>query len=333
MRRIKEKHALFFNSINDFKSFLSESTLSRKRLPIDPSSCGRELDKKVRFMMDKANKLENELTRNEIIKVRSLFRRAMCDCIKKSKILKRFLEKPLGYPGDYFMFEMIYNQEILSKNKIGIYFDRNVLTHPVAQSMIERKECIKNLIDSFITSSNKKELNILNLGCGSARELKELFASKKYSKKLIFELVDQDNRALNYAKTNLSKINANNLNFLYHKKNILNIVKKEDLILNNGDKYDLIYSIGLVDYFFGNIFENFINNLLRKIKNHVKIIIACCSTNSYKDFTYLKWFSDWNLVLRCPNRLEKYLSRICNGKRVKIIKASSNAIFFVEISS
>ena len=60
--------------------------------------------------------------------LREAFRDVVKDYVLQSQHLKRYSDKPLGYPGDFMMFELLYDGKPLSEG-IGYYFDIFVLKY------------------------------------------------------------------------------------------------------------------------------------------------------------------------------------------------------------
>jgi len=235
--------------------------------------------------------------------------------------MKRALEKPRGYPGDYQMLEYIYNGESISKN-IGHYFDRGFLDSDLVRSVVNRKNMTKEYIKSMVKAEHG--LRILNLASGSCREIREMLDE---GLKTGFSLtcLDQDEEAIAFSQNALK--NAINVSFL--KDDILSITKDEKKALLN-DK-DLIYSIGLIDYLPDRILKKIIKSIYDNLKPGAILLL------SHKDhgvYTPMQedWLSDWKFVPRDEKKMVSLLNDIGIGnERIEILRENLNNIFLLQI--
>jgi SAM-dependent methyltransferase len=270
-------------------------------------------------------KVKSVILREEI---RKLFRITVGEYIFKSPIIKRAYEKPRGYPGDYFIFEMIYNGS-LTNNGIGYYLDKWVLNYELTRGAIYRKDKIKKLLMELIKNNNK--LDILNIGCGSSREIREIIAENKVNiNNVTFTCLDQDEEALNFSKKSIRRINSN-INISFLKQDILTILLNREI--KQLDKYDVVYSIGVADYFLKTTFENFIKFCYRLLKPKGKLIIPLCSSHNPKLYIPLRWFCEWDFYSHDANDIKNFIQNEINIKKVKIIWEKRKPIFFIIIEN
>lgn len=111
-------------------------------------------------------------------------------------------EKPFGYPGDYKIIDNIYNNNPTTVGFDGLC-DCYFLQMAASRATRQRKEDLKKVILDVVKERRDKEIRIMNLGSGSAREIKELLEndSKKIFLRTTFDCYDFDINAINYAKT------------------------------------------------------------------------------------------------------------------------------------
>jgi len=261
-------------------------------------------------------------------KIRELFRNTVSEYIFKSSIIKRAYEKPRGYPGDCFVFEMFYDGNSTAKG-IGYYFDNWTLRHNLPKGVIYRKNKLKSLLKELIRNS-KNKLDILNIGCGSSREIRELIVEKNFNiNNAVFTCLDQDEEALSFSEKSIKKINPN-IDISFLKKDILSIIglskRKNDL-----KKQDIIYSVGVADYFLKTTFENFIRFCCSLLKPEGKLIIPLCSSHNPKLYVPLRWFCEWNFYSHDVNNIKDFIKNELQIKKVKIIWERQNPIFFIII--
>ncbi|MBI5208288.1 MAG: class I SAM-dependent methyltransferase [Candidatus Firestonebacteria bacterium] len=259
--------------------------------------------------------------------IRKLFRFVISEYIFKSPIIKRSYKKPRGYPGDYLIFEMIYNYSLTPKG-IGYYLDLWVLEYELTKGMIYRKNRIKKMLKELIKNS-KNKLNIMNIGCGSSREIRELISDTKIDfNNVTFTCVDQDEAALNFSKKSINKIKPDlNISFLKHE--MLNIILNREKKISN--MQDVIYSLGVADYFLKTTFENFIKFCYSLLKPKGILIIPLCSSHNPKLYIPLKWFCEWDFYSHKADDIKNFIRNDLHIKKVEIFWQKRVPVFFIVI--
>jgi len=241
--------------------------------------------------------LEELLSENKIMqKVKDNFRHLIGTWVYKSTIVKHAFEKPRGYPGDYKMLEIVYDNKPISKD-IGMYFDNNFLKSPYAVAVRIRKDRLREMLQNFFSETKLNKLNILNIACGSCREIKELLPSLKTKSLITFNCLDWDEEALRFSQDTLLPIKPKNVELKFIKEDVMNLIKNEFTTLSLG-KQDLIYSIGLIDYLPDRILKKLIHALYQLLQKNGRLILT--HKNREKTFPPLPpdWFCDWKFVSR-----------------------------------
>lgn len=293
------------------------------------------LQKQLIYETDKflrvADQLEEHVPTDSKIKIRDFFRRIVGEYLFQSQILKRFYDKPRGYAGDYFMFEMMYDAKPLSKG-IGVYFDYYVFYHDMVVSVINRKEKMKKVLTNILNRDFKGHslIRILNIGCGGARELKELLTENTFSQPLDFTLMDQDDEGLKYAESRFRAFEKKNVKFRFIQKNALEMMGFTQRRLNKS-YYDIIYTLGIVDYFLDNAFTRFVEYCFDLLKPKGRLIIAACGDRNVACYTALRWLCEWNFYYRNANAVKNLIKETLDSPKVKIIWEEKKQIFFIVI--
>ena len=196
-------------------------------------------------LVNKGSELEQYIDSKLLIKkTKELFRQLVGDWAYQSIIVKRAYQKPRGYPGDYALLEMIYNNVPLTSksNKIGYYFDKLFLSNGLAVAVRERKDRISKDLGSLINGSKDREINIINFASGSARELKALkTGASLINKKITISCVDFDEESLAFARKQLEADKG--IDFVFLKKDIVKAIKERAFIKEGGGQ-QAVYSIG-----------------------------------------------------------------------------------------
>lgn len=239
-----------------------------------------------------------EVLENKILtsKNKELFRFLVGTWAYKSPIVKRAFEKPRGYPGDYLMLEIVYNNRPLAKDGMGFYFDKYFLSNPYAVAVRYRKDKLREILKNEIKQSALKTIKIFNIACGSCREIKELPAGIFQNKTVVFTNLDWDEEALDFSRIALKDLPANSkCDFV--KEDIMNLIKGAGTA-KTFEKQDLVYSIGLIDYLPDRVLKLFMQYFYGLLKEKGKLVLT--HKNKEKTFSPIApdWFCNWKFVPR-----------------------------------
>ena len=298
--------------LNDVLNYVSEMIKLTQRLSKEKrysDELGRKLTLLNNQILLKGYQLENRLSdKKNMEKVKDNFRQMVGVWAYKSVIVKRAFEKPRGYPGDYRMLEIVYdNKPISPSNDVGLYFDNNFLQSPYAAAVRIRKDRLRDLLQRFIHEAQLSKINILDIACGSCREILELFPGITTSKKIVFNCLDWDEEALQFSNDTLSYKRPKNVELKFIKEDVMNIVRNKASVQTYG-KQDLIYSIGLIDYLPDRILKKLISALFALLQKGGWLVLT--HKNKEKTFPPLPpdWFCNWKFVPRSRDEVIKLFS-------------------------
>jgi hypothetical protein len=299
---IREKARKFF--ANDLKNYLRGLlNLEKEVYQKGPTQRGQnKLNRLNDEILEKGDELERIVGNSIILReIKRRFRLLIGGFAYQSLIVKRANDKPLGYPGDYELLETIYDDRFLSE-RIGLYFDRSFLDNSYSVAVRNRKDKMKVILGEFISSSSQPILEILNLACGSCREIKELLSTVVFHKnRIVFKCVDQDEAALEFAKRSLGEL-PENIEIEFLKENILEIINRSSYYSNLIGKQDLIYSIGLADYLPDRILKKLVHFCFELLHPGGRLIITHKDVDKYKPL-HPDWFCDWTFIPRNKEKL------------------------------
>jgi hypothetical protein len=271
-----------------------------------------------------ADKLANSIVSKSIIKVlKETFRQYIKGWLFQSFLMKRAYQKPEGYPGDFELLEGIYKNKIISKY-IGALYDYYFLNDPLAVAVRNRKEGIKNLLKDLILNS-KNKLKILNLACGPCREIIEMqYENHEIYRKAAITCVDFDEKAILFSQTALHLFKSQEIDFLK-----TDVLKNADLINKKFGIFDIIYSIGLVDYLPNRIFKKILSDYFKLLDLQSGVLII-----SHKDQDIYKpiaadWFCDWTFYKRTQKEVINLVNESAAWRNIKVIREPSGIIYFL----
>lgn len=213
---------------------------------------------------------------------------AMCDFLQTDVTFMGHSKlKPYGYAGDYAIIEKIYNQTVSEE---FARWDLYSYSHPAAVAVRNRKMYFKSILSDRI-SRKEKQLRLLNIASGPARDLFELYGQIEAGK-LLTTCVEYDPRAIAYAQE-LCADYLQQISFI--RKNIFKFETEE--------KFDLVWSAGLFDYFDDVTFVSILHKFIHEWASpQGEIIVGNFSTNN-PSRPYMEYFGEWHLHHRSPDHL------------------------------
>lgn len=158
--------------------------------------------------------------------------------LDKGTMASRSRNKPLGYAGDYLIIDWIYTNKTATDHE-GKLWDELYLRFPATQAVKNRKDYFCNLF-SKLTGGKPAGISVLDLACGSCRDLADAIAQAGSSVAgSYFHCVDVEKKAITYAKKILQS-KVPNVSFQWEAANVLR--------LRTHKRYDLVWAAGLFDY-------------------------------------------------------------------------------------
>src|SRR6185436_9310247 len=176
----------------------------------------------------------------------ALAKRELLPLICLTETAERFYSKPRGYAGDYFTIELIYRNEPKGIGRIGPLLDECFLALPGSQAARNRRDLLANEILATCAAYPTRQVNVTSLACGPAREIFDVFERLKESSRLSVTGVDIDQEALELLRVRCVEYGLSDRVTGVHGNLIYMATGRQDLAV---PPQDLIYSIGLIDYF------------------------------------------------------------------------------------
>lgn len=320
--------SIIFSEVKDYIKLGKELQSHLSKFPNDwykfqnlfNSTLDKVYDDILQFEKENINKFESKVYR-----LKKIFEKRYRRYFLYGEFIKRSFEKPYGYAGDFKIIDGIYQNQ---PRTVGFdrLWDNWFLQLAAPKSVRERKEDFKKNIFNFIKERRNKNISIMNLASGPAREIKELLESDsdKFFSKVIFDCYDFDIRAIDYAKQLLN----NNTNVNFFQKNAIRLALKKDIKEEVARDYDLIYSTGLLDYLDERIVVRLVSNLRRLLKKDGIIIISNVRDKySNSSAAWMEWVVDWHLIYRTEEEFKRiFLDAGISIKDLQIVPQQSKVM-------
>ncbi len=154
--------------------------------------------------------------------------------------------KPRGYAGDFRCIEKIYRNHGRGKGRLGPVIDRCFLNLPGAKAVRNRRGLLADEIRRTCQAAGNAVVRFTSLASGPAEEVFDILAEPVLAARLQATLIDIDKKALAYVRNRarrcgvLDRLRLEQANLIYL------AVGRHRLEL---PPQDLVYSVGLIDYF------------------------------------------------------------------------------------
>ncbi|OEU65976.1 MAG: hypothetical protein BA867_06930 [Desulfobacterales bacterium S5133MH16] len=246
----------------------------------------------------------------------------------RSRFAERAYYKPKGYAGDFLMIEMIYRNKPEGDGKLGTIIDEWCLNSRSAMAIRGRRKLLSREIGGLTEKKLKdgNPIQIMNLACGSNRELFDFLSKCEYSDRIEALCVDIDSEALKYTDKRVNVFPHNAALTLMTE----NLVKWSlGKVSHNIGMQDIIYSSGLMDYLDNRLFLAFINRCYDHLKpDGVLMVGNFAPTNPNR--VVMDHILYWQLIHRDKKVLEDLLFQSRFGGNIEILAEEQEINLFIK---
>ena len=204
-----------------------------------------------------------------------------------SYLLQHARTWPQGGQGDYKMLENVYKNSPLSSG-LGYYLDLYGLSLSLAEAVRCRIKRLEVIVRQEIRS--RKAPSVLNIGCGSCRELMGLAPDIAASGAQVI-CIDTDGDALAFALERLSFTEAAD-SIEFRKYNATRMFDDE-LNMAAFGKTDIIYSAGLFDYLPSEFLSKVLGALYRMLNEGGTLVAPFKDAARYSSQDF-HWLVNWD---------------------------------------
>ena len=226
-----------------------------------------------------------------ILEKREEFRNKTHYMLSKSYFMNHARVWPKGYQGDYKILDGIYKNIPLSKG-IGYYLDYHLLHSTLAKACRGRLARSKEILEREFL--RRKGLRLLDIGCGSCRDLFEMAEDIRDSDAWV-TCIDIDEDALRFSLNRLAYAGLGD-QIKFRKYNVVRMINRERNLREFG-KQDIIYSTGVFNYLPDNLATDLIGSLYELLNPGGKLIIAFEDAGRYRIQVYT-WPTKWDALIQ-----------------------------------
>ena len=224
--------------------------------------------------------------------------------------IKRFYTKPRGYAGDFYTIEMIYRNRPSGSGAVGKLIDSGFLEHSAACAVRNRRALLAREIQRTVVRQNGGPARVMSIACGPAREVFDVYEQLGNPARLKATLLDIDEKARDFVAEELRLKNLVE-HVSFHNENVLYLAvgrRKLDL-----EPQDLIYSIGLIDYFNDKTVGRLIDYAYTLLKPGGKLILGNFHPRN-ADKALMDHVLEWRLIHRTEEDMDRLFLQSAFGR-------------------
>lgn len=280
----------FDESVSEFTSALKRvEGRTKKVLMAEPDANYFELAAAIHKMSAACLRMEGFLqSPNDIKDAQAHFQDEIAPWFDQSWFMQRAKAKPRGYPGDHELLTAIYDG-VTKATGFGGYLDLYFLRSDLGRAVPARMAATREFLNREI-ARRPGEVRILNVASGPCREYFSGLQIDRPSRVSIW-CVDNDQEALDFVKLQESKYRGELPLLRYQKYNVLRMMSRQRNLELFG-QFDIIYSIGLLDYIPDQHLVPILDGLGAMIKPDGTLFVAFKDALGYDKAEY-QWFVDW----------------------------------------
>ncbi len=273
-------HDLLHREFIAFSQFLSD--IDKNQIETYKTAFFQHIDR-IASLIDQYP--DPETARNEFFK--------LCSTIEESPLHARTRSKPLGYAGDFLLIDWIYTQKVSGSSR-GQFFDQMFHLYDAAVAVRNRKAFFISKCKA-LAASKLDRIEILDIGCGSCRDIVEAHSVCDNGTQFYYHCVDNEKKAVDYAEQLLEDAGISNR---------VTLECRNAFQLHSVKQYDLIWCAGLFDYLSDRTASLLIKKLWRNIKTGGEFVFGNFSPENTTR-TGMELIGQWYLIHRNSHQLLK----------------------------
>jgi extracellular factor (EF) 3-hydroxypalmitic acid methyl ester biosynthesis protein len=218
-------------------------------------------------------------------------------------MVRHSVERPLGYPGDYQIVEMIFGAGPGADSPLGRLLERVVLEAAPSAAHRYRAPWTSAWLDRRAAEASEP-LRVMSFACGPERVLR---AHAQRGAAMNVTLCDHDGRALAHAGAALEAQLAGRGSVACRQLSAISLIRgREEAALVGTEPFDAILVLGLFDY----LREPVIRRMLRRFHALLRpggILLASNVAVGNPHRSLMEYIGDWGVIHRSAGDFEQLM--------------------------
>ncbi len=239
--------------------------------------------------------------------------------IRSAGVGGRMLNKPRGYAGDYLTIDQMYAEVPYGDGAMARLFDTFLLCATPSKAVRNRRGLLQEIIQETVRNRQGQTARVMSIACGPAREVSDVFANVPSADCLQVELLDVDEQAVLSTGRRMQSEGLDG-NVRMTQGNALRLRGMKHL-----GEHDLIYSIGLIDYFEDKAVVRMLDQVYDKLAPGGRVVLGNFhADNPWKVF--MDHALEWELIHRSEADMHRLFQSSRFGRRCTQIRYEETGI-------
>ncbi len=248
-------------------------------------------------------------------------------------VVRRSVDRPLGYPGDYRMVETIFYGEPRPDLPLAALLERVVLECAPSRAHRYRAPWVHGWLQRH-AQNVRDPLRVLSFACGPECILRQHAAE---GARMEVMLCDHDPRALAHAQTALSAALADRGSVSCVEMSAVQLIRREPHSLLQGsfaDGFDAVLVLGLFDY----LSAGLITRMVRKFGRLLRpggLLLASNLDRRNPHRSFMEYVGDWHVHHRDRAEFEALMLSAVGMQRLELTTdpSETNLLFAGRVSA
>ena len=254
-----------------------------------------------------------------------------------SPFVYRTFHKPLGYAGDYEMVNMMLRDPFEGGSMFAKTINNACLQSPPARAHRNRIKFLGGMLrrETEENAADGRRTNILNIGCGPAREVERFLMDEELSDLSAFTLFDFNEETIDYTRHLLMRTRTTSgrvtpVNFV--KRSVHQLIRQsvagEEAL--HGESFDVVYCAGLFDYLSQRVCNRLMEVFYRVLRpNGLLIVTNLSATNPSKRM--MEYILEWNLIYRDKAQMMDMIPEAASPENCRLHCDDTEVNYFLEV--
>ena len=244
---------------------------------------------------------------------RNFAQSALHPLLLRAPFVYRTFAKPLGYAGDYEMVNQILADPRQGPNTYFQIINAMFLKSAVAEAHRNRITILVDFLRraAALAVREQRQVNVLNVGCGPAIEIRRFIETCADSERVSFTLVDFSQETLDYtrkciedvARTHGKKVNVNYVHESVH--DLLKRAVRKDSS-EGQEQFDFVYCAGLFDYLSDKVCARLIQYFVLRSRLSGQVLVTNVHSSN-PERNGMEHLLEWHLIYRDESQIESVL--------------------------
>jgi len=261
---------------------------------------------------------------------RNFAQTALHPLLLRAPFVYRTFAKPMGYAGDYEMVNQILADPRQGNSTYFQIINAFFLKAAVAQAHRNRIDILVDYLKRAAERARKekRQVRILNVGCGPAVEIQRFIEQDPHPESLAFTLLDFSEPTLDYTRACIAKVSQStgkkvSVEFVNESVHQLlkRATKREDSLDNN--VFDFVYCAGLFDYLSDKVCSRLLQYFVARTQPGGWVMVTNVHASNPQKFV-MEHLLEWHLIYRDEAGLEAVLPELRQKTRLFTDETGAN---------